>query len=121
MIVVNDHVDFSVRKGQSELMPRRLACRVSEMAPGTSMTVPGETAIALFRTEDGEFFGVADLCTHEEWSLGSDGDLEGDEVVCPLHMARYNVRTGKALCFPAMTDLRTFEVQVEGDEVYVVD
>jgi nitrite reductase/ring-hydroxylating ferredoxin subunit len=85
------------------------------------MTVPGEVAIALFRTEDGEFFGTADVCTHEEWSLGSDSDLEGEEVVCPLHMARYNVRTGKALCFPAMHDLRTFEVQVDGDEVYVVD
>lgn len=102
-------------------MPRRIACRVSDLAPGTSMTIPGEIAIALFRTEDGEFFGTADVCTHEEWSLGTDSDLEGEEVVCPLHMARYNVRTGKALCFPAMSDLRTFEVQVEGDEVYVID
>jgi nitrite reductase/ring-hydroxylating ferredoxin subunit len=102
-------------------MARRLACRVSDLPPGTSMTIPGEVAIALFRTQDGEFFGTADLCTHEEWSLGTDSDLEGDEVTCPLHMARYNVRTGKVLCFPAMSDLRTFEVQVEGDEVYVID
>ena len=99
----------------------RFACRVDDLAPGKSLSVPGEPAIALYRNDDGEFFATADRCTHEEWSLGDDGDLEGDEIVCPLHMARYDIRSGKALCFPATVDLRTFDVVVRDGDVYVVE
>lgn len=103
-------------------MRRRYACMVDDLANGTSMTiggVDGEVPIALFRTEDGEFFATEDSCSHEQWSLGEDSDLEGGEVVCPLHMARFDLRTGKALCFPATVALRTFQVEIEDGRVFV--
>jgi nitrite reductase/ring-hydroxylating ferredoxin subunit len=103
-------------------MERRYACLVSDLEPGTSMTVPGDVAIALFRNEEGEFYATADTCTHEKWSLGEDSDLEGNEVVCPLHMAHFDIRTGQALCFPATIALATFAVEVDEDEkVYIVE
>lgn len=82
-------------------MERRYACLVSDMEPGSSMTIDGDVPVALFRTENGEFYATADTCTHEKWSLGEDSDLEGYEVECPLHMARFDIRTGAVLCFPA--------------------
>jgi len=85
------------------------------------MVLEGAIRIALFRTEDGQFFATADTCTHEQWSLGEDGDLEGEEIVCPLHMARFDLRTGRALCLPATAALQTFAVEIEGDKVYVVE
>jgi nitrite reductase/ring-hydroxylating ferredoxin subunit len=85
------------------------------------MTVQGDVPIALFRTDDGEFYATADTCTHEKWSLGEDSDLDGDEVVCPLHMARFDLRTGKPLCFPATVALETFGVEIEDGKVYVAD
>jgi nitrite reductase/ring-hydroxylating ferredoxin subunit len=106
--------------GGYETMQRRLACHVSEMPPGSTRTIPGDVPVALYRTEQGEFFATADRCTHEEWSLGGDSDLEGEEIICPLHMARYDIRTGKALCFPATLDLQTFAVEIEGDDVFIV-
>lgn len=99
----------------------RFACRADDLEPGTSMTVPGDVAVALYRTDAGEFYATADRCTHEEWSLGEDSELEGTEIVCPLHMARFDITNGKALCFPASVDLRTFEVQVRDGEVYIVE
>ncbi|WP_312858014.1 non-heme iron oxygenase ferredoxin subunit [Pseudonocardia pini] len=100
---------------------RHLACTVDELEPGTSMTVKGPVpAIALHRTESGAFFATADTCTHEEWSLGDEGDLEGDELVCPLHMARFDLATGKALCLPATLGLATYDVVVEAGQVFVV-
>ena len=84
------------------------------------MTVSGDMPIALYRNEDGEFFATADTCTHEEWSLGSDSDLDGNEVLCPLHMARFDIRTGKPLCFPATVALKTFGVEIEDDKVYIL-
>lgn len=76
--------------------------------------------MALHRAESGEFFATADTCTHEEWSLGTEGDIEGKELVCPLHMARFDLETGRALCLPATVGLATCEVVVEDDKVFVV-
>ncbi|MBS42456.1 MAG: ferredoxin [Nocardioides sp.] len=99
---------------------RLRVCAVDELDPGTSMTVAGTSpAIALHRTEGGDFFATADSCSHEEWSLGEEGDLEGDELVCPLHMARFDLRSGKPLCLPATLALATYHVVVEGGEVFV--
>jgi len=102
-------------------MEWRSACGVDDLEPGTSMTWKGagEEPIAIYRTEDGEFYATHDVCTHDRWSLGEDSDLEGAEIVCPLHMARFDIRTGVALCLPATIGLKTYEVQVEDGKVYV--
>jgi nitrite reductase/ring-hydroxylating ferredoxin subunit len=85
------------------------------------MTVEGDVPIALFRNDDGEFYATADTCSHEKWSLGEDSDLDGNEVTCPLHMARFDITSGQALCFPATIALATFTVEVDGDKVYLID
>ncbi len=99
---------------------RLLAGHVSSFAPGTSVTVEGgDVPVAVFRLDDGSFHATTDTCTHEQWSLGSDGELEGRIVTCPLHMAAFDVESGRPLCLPATVALRTFHVDVVGDEVYV--
>ncbi|GAA2897248.1 bifunctional 3-phenylpropionate/cinnamic acid dioxygenase ferredoxin subunit [Pseudonocardia halophobica] len=89
----------------------------ADFEPGTARTVKfeGVEPIAVFRTEDGEFHATSDTCTHEEWSLGEDGDLEGTEVTCPLHLARFDIRTGAPLCFPASVPLTSYPVEVDAD------
>ena len=100
---------------------RILACQIDELEPGTSKTIEGSNpAVALHRTESGEFFATADTCTHEQWSLGDEGELEGNELVCPLHMARFDLATGQPLCLPATIALATYQVEIERDQVYVV-
>ena len=73
--------------------------------------------IALYRS-GGEFFATDDVCTHA-YALLSDGWLEEGCIECPLHQARFDIRTGKALCEPATEDLKTYPVRVEGDAIYV--
>jgi nitrite reductase/ring-hydroxylating ferredoxin subunit len=100
---------------------RFFACRVGELAPGTSMTLAGPLPkIALHRSEGGEFFATADACTHGEWPLGDEGEIEGAELVCTLHMARFDLATGKPLCLPATDVLATYSVVVEDDQVFVL-
>jgi nitrite reductase/ring-hydroxylating ferredoxin subunit len=101
-------------------MERRYACLIDELTKGSSMTLAGDDPVALFRTDDGTYYATSDTCTHENWSLGCDGELEGTEVVCPLHMARFDVVSGKALCFPAAIALRSYPVEIVDDKVYVV-
>ncbi len=68
----------------------------------------------------GTLYATHDTCTHAEASL-SEGTLDCDEgyVECPLHGARFDVRTGKVLCMPAITDVKSFAVKVEAGNLYI--
>ena len=78
----------------------------------------GRTSLAVFHLTDGSWYVTSNECTHE-YALLTDGWLEGHEVECPLHAAKFDVRTGKALCAPADAPVRTYPVRVEGDAVMV--
>ena len=73
--------------------------------------------LALYNV-DGEIFCTANLCTHAEAFL-SDGYLEGFEIECPLHGARFDIRDGRVLCQPAEKDVATYPVKIEDGTVYV--
>jgi 3-phenylpropionate/trans-cinnamate dioxygenase ferredoxin subunit len=67
----------------------------------------------------GKLFAIADLCSHDNGPLG-DGELESDqEVVCPRHGARFDVRSGKALTLPATIDIPAYPVRVVDGQVEV--
>ena len=67
---------------------------------------------------DGTFYAIDDVCTHDGGPLG-EGYLEGDQIECPRHGARFDVKTGKALTLPAVMPVQSYPVQVEGGEVKV--
>jgi 3-phenylpropionate/trans-cinnamate dioxygenase ferredoxin component len=94
--------------------------KVEEFPAGTSLTVDLESAVVAVFNVEGEFYAIEDLCTHDGGDLAS-GDLEGDEIVCPRHGARFNVRTGEVLSPPAYEDVRAFQVRVEAGMVQVKD
>jgi len=64
------------------------------------------------------FYAVAERCTHAAWSLAG-AELRGEEIVCALHGARFDLRTGHATCPPASKPLRTYAVDVEGGRIRV--
>ncbi|MBU6452044.1 MAG: non-heme iron oxygenase ferredoxin subunit [Cyanobacteria bacterium REEB67] len=74
-------------------------------------------AIALCHVGD-KFYAVQDLCTHDGGPLG-EGELVGSQIECPRHGARFDVKTGKAMCLPAVIDIPTYEVEVRGGEIFV--
>lgn len=92
--------------------------KTSDLEPGKCMRViVSGRKIALYNV-DGEIYATDDTCSHAEASL-SEGCLRGDEIECPRHGARFNVRTGQALSLPAWAPVETFEVKVEGGEIFV--
>ena len=78
----------------------------------------GRTSIAVFHLADGSWHAIGNECTHE-YALLTDGWLEGHEVECPLHAAKFDVRTGKALCAPASGAVPVYPVRIDGDAVMV--
>jgi nitrite reductase/ring-hydroxylating ferredoxin subunit len=91
---------------------------VSGLAPGTMRWVVVDRQRVLLANVEGVVYAVQDMCGHRGASLAT-GSLVGYVVECPLHYARFDVRTGKLLNGPVSEDLATYEVRVEGDTVYV--
>ena len=71
------------------------AASTAEIAPGQSrLVILKGKQIALFNI-DGDFFALDNLCTHEEGPL-AEGEIEGHEVTCPWHGAKFDIRTAKS-------------------------
>jgi 3-phenylpropionate/trans-cinnamate dioxygenase ferredoxin subunit len=76
-------------------------------------------AVCVARIGD-EVFAVEDTCTHSEASL-SEGEITGTKIECWLHGAEFDLRTGEALTPPATAALKTFKVEVNGNQVVVTN
>jgi 3-phenylpropionate/trans-cinnamate dioxygenase ferredoxin subunit len=68
----------------------------------------------------GRLYAIEDVCTHDDGIL-TGGPIEGDQIVCPRHGARFCIKTGEALTPPAFEPTATFPVRIEGGEVQVRD
>jgi 3-phenylpropionate/trans-cinnamate dioxygenase ferredoxin component len=74
--------------------------------------------LAVCHVEDGDCYAIDDLCTHDGGPLG-EGELDGNQIECPRHGARFDVTTGKALCLPAVLPVRNYKVEIRNDEVWI--
>jgi 3-phenylpropionate/trans-cinnamate dioxygenase ferredoxin component len=90
---------------------------LDETSPLKRVEVDG-VPVCLARLASGEIFAISDICSHEEIEL-SDGDLDGDDVECPAHGSRFNVRTGEVSGLPAEDPVDTYPVTVEDGQVFV--
>lgn len=74
--------------------------------------------IALYNI-DGEVFATDDVCTHGQ-ALLSDGFVEDGEIECPLHQGKFCIKSGKAMCDPLETDIKTYQTRVDGEQVLIL-
>lgn len=91
----------------------------TEIRPGSMKTVFVSGKKIAIANVDGEFFAIDDECSHEECSLGSEGFLDGNVVICGCHGSNFDVTTGKVMSLPAMTDVGRYEVKVDNGEIFI--
>ncbi len=95
------------------------ALSVNNLPSGSMKTVVvGGRKLAIANV-DGEFFAIEDTCSHEQCSLGSEGFLDGNVVTCGCHGAQFDVTSGKVLSLPVPTDVVSYPVKVEGNDVFI--
>ena len=92
--------------------------RTSDLPPGKMMLVEVGDESILLSNLGGTFYAISDECTHSSGSL-SDGVMENDEVECPLHGSRFNLKTGEVIGPPADESAPLYSVRVEGDDILV--
>lgn len=75
----------------------------------------GQHQIGLFKLPDG-FYAVSAWCSHQKATI-IHGDIEGYEIECPLHAARFDLRNGQHKCLPAVRPIKSYETKVDGDKI----
>jgi len=83
-----------------------------------SLHCPALREEVLLANVDGNFYVIGDTCTHMGGTL-SDGDLDGEQVQCPLHGAIFNVVTGEVLNPPARRGVQAYEARISGQDILV--
>ena len=91
---------------------------VSDIPPGKAKAVALEKfKVAVFNV-DGKFYAIKDACPHAEYPL-SNGKLHGEVVACSSHNWQFNVKTGQCLRGNPEIQVRTFQVEIRGEEVWL--
>lgn len=97
-----------------------LVAAEGDIEPGTCHRVDvDDDMVAIYRIGD-DYYAIEDRCTHDGEELAS-GAVEGCQVICPRHGARFNIKTGEALTAPAYEPVHTFPIRREGGNIYIRD
>jgi 3-phenylpropionate/trans-cinnamate dioxygenase ferredoxin subunit len=89
-----------------------------EVQPGERLIVElGRRWVAVFNI-DGQYYAIEDRCTHDDGPV-AEGELHGCVIECPRHGATFDVTNGKVLSPPALVDVPTFPVRVEGSNIQI--
>lgn len=83
----------------------------AEIRPGERIVIEvDELFIAVFNV-GGQYYAIGDVCTHDDGPL-ADGELDGYQIICPRHGARFDIRDGKALTLPAVVPTPWYPVRI---------
>ena len=92
--------------------------KISQVPEGEAVFLNVNGQAVLLCQVDGQFYAVSAICPHAGQKLYG-GRLQGWEVVCPLHRARFDVRNGACTAAPAAESLRSFPVLLEAGKVSI--
>ena len=86
--------------------------------PGNLLDVEVRDVRIVLANVDGDIYALEDECSHQEFPL-SDGELEGNVLECMYHGAKFDVCTGRATQLPAIRPVKSFDVEVRDQEIFV--
>ena len=100
-------------------MAKIKVANVNDVAEGglKKVDVNGEP-VALFKIA-GQIFATSNICTHAHCELDASNMVHDDVVECTCHGSQFNIRTGAVVLPPATEPLKTYQVSVEGEDVFV--
>ena len=94
------------------------ACELADLTPDEGLRLNTSPPVTIFLSE-GDVYCLDDTCTHDTYSL-AEGWVEKCVVECPLHFAKFDLRTGAVVSPPAPAPISTHELRVEGDDIHVL-
>ena len=92
--------------------------KLADVPDGTAKVYEVQGKAIAVCNVDGDLYAIDDVCTHDGGSL-DQGHLEGYEIECPRHGARFDVRSGEVTVEPAVIPVDTFSVRLVGDDIEI--
>jgi len=101
------------------MMAKIKVAKVGDVPEGEfkKVDVNGEP-VALFNVE-GKIYATQNECSHVGCGLDENHAIEGEVVECTCHGSKFNIKTGAVVLPPATDPLKTYQVSVEGEDVFV--
>ena len=101
-------------------MAKVKVANVNEVPEGgiKKVVIGNNEPVALYKI-DGQIFATGNICTHAHCELDISNVIQGDVVECTCHGSQFNIKTGAVVLPPAVEPLKTYQVSVEGEEVFV--
>jgi nitrite reductase/ring-hydroxylating ferredoxin subunit len=100
-------------------MAKVLVGKASEIGEGKMTHVTAGGKEILVANVGGSFYATGNICNHSGAEL-HEGELNGKELTCPWHGAKWDVTTGNLNWFPQkLKPLASYKVTVENGTVYV--
>ncbi len=96
----------------------QLACPVEDVPEGKMQLIELDDRLVIIANIEGQYHCIDDVCTHDGGPL-SDGELDGCQIACPRHGAKFDITTGQALTMPATQPTGCHEVKLDGGNLFV--
>lgn len=101
-------------------MPKfKKVAKLKEVPPGQRKLVEVDGFVVALFNLDGKICAIEDMCTHDGGPLAEGEIVHPGVIACPRHGAQFDICSGAALTLPAVEPANTFEVKVEGGNIYV--
>jgi len=93
-------------------------CSLNQLKKDEVFQFDYKDAKILLANLNGKIYATGRICTHAEADL-STGILTEEGITCPLHLSTFNLQTGVPQNLPAELPLKTYNVKIEQNEIYV--
>jgi len=84
---------------------------IEELPAGERLFIEVDGKPIVILNVGGKIYAIGDVCTHDEGPLG-EGEVDGFEIICPRHGARFDLRNGKAVALPAVVDTAWYVTRI---------
>jgi len=90
-----------------------------DIADGHTVSIVAGSNIIAIANSGGRYYAIDDVCTHDGEAL-TGGEIEGCQIICPRHGARFSLQTGEALTPPAYESVRVYQTKLETGRLWVL-
>ncbi|MDX9849750.1 MAG: non-heme iron oxygenase ferredoxin subunit [Anaerolineaceae bacterium] len=104
--------------GQEEVYEFYPVVSLDELPSGERIFLEIDNMSIVIFNIAGDVYALEDRCTHDNGPLG-EGEIEGFEIICPRHGARFDVRDGRALTLPAVEPTRYFPTRIIDNQIEI--
>lgn len=104
--------------GQEDTYEFHPVISMDELPSGERIFIEVEDMTIVIFNIAGGVYALEDRCTHDNGPLG-EGEIEGFEIICPRHGARFDIRDGRALSLPAILPTRYFPTRLIDNQIEI--